>query len=259
MPAEGSVTAQPYRRFFVNIVANFGGFLLNLAFGLWFTPFVVHSLGVAVYGLIPLANSITSYLSVVGVAVSGSVGRYVTLDLARGDVEAGNRTFNTFLFGSMVVLIALLPLGAGFAWMAPHIFNVPAGQQGQLQILIGSMVIAFLLAMLGSCFDSSIWATSRFDIRNLIDSLSTVTRVACVLALFYGLGARLWQVGAATILAALVAIAGQMIAWRHLSPELRINRAAFDRSRLPALWHTSRWLFLNQAGTMLFGNLDLVC
>lgn len=259
MPAEHCATeAQPHRRFFVNVVANFGGFLLNLAFGLWFTPFVVHRLGVAVYGLIPLANSVTNYFSVIGVAVSGSVGRYVTLDLARGDTGNGNRTFNTFLFGSLVVIAALVPLGAGLVWVAPHLFDIPGGQQFPLQILIASMVVAFLLALLGSCFDSAIWVTSRFDIRNVIEGAATVTRVGCVFALFYWLGAQLWQVGAATVIAALVAFSGQILAWRKLTPNLRISRAAFDRTRLPALWHTSRWLFLNQAGMLMFSNLDLV-
>ena len=75
-------------------MANFGGFLLNLIFGWRFTPFV-HSLEVAVYGLIPLSNSNTNYLSVIGVTVSGPAGRCVTLDLARGDIAAAAPVLRT--------------------------------------------------------------------------------------------------------------------------------------------------------------------
>jgi membrane protein EpsK len=253
-----STNAANHGQFLWNVVASFGTFLLSLVVGIWFTPYVIRHLGVAVYGLIPLANSVTGYLSVIGVAVSGSVGRFVTLDLARGDTDSANRTFNTFLFGSLALVAALLPVAAGLAFLAPKIFNVPDGQQTQLQWLLAACLGAFLLTMVGSCFDSAIWATSRFDIRSLIESASTTSRVVCVILLFHWLDPRLWNVAASILLAALLSFCGNAWAWRRLTPTLGIHTGSFDRARLPALFNTSRWLFLNQMGSLLFSSIDLV-
>ncbi len=82
-------------RFRVNVLSNLGYFVFNAGIQLWFTPYLIRNLGVATYGLVPLATNITNYMAILTVALSGSVGRFLTIDLARGDLATANRTFNT--------------------------------------------------------------------------------------------------------------------------------------------------------------------
>src|SRR6185503_3545608 len=121
------------QRFALNVAANGCYFALNLVIGFWYVPYVIHQLGVAVYGLIPLSNSVINYLGVLTVAVSGAVGRYVTIDAARGDWEGANRTFNTFLFSSLALAAAVTLPMVGVAAVAPRVFNVPAGQESSFR------------------------------------------------------------------------------------------------------------------------------
>src|ERR1041385_5868049 len=86
-----------HRRFAVNVAASLGSLVITLFVGLWYTPFMIKSLGIAVYGLVPLASSITNYLTVITGSVCAMVARYVTTDLARNDVLNANKHFNTFL------------------------------------------------------------------------------------------------------------------------------------------------------------------
>ena len=46
----------------LNITANITFFGLKLGIGLWLIPYMIKHLGVASYGLIPLAISITAYI-----------------------------------------------------------------------------------------------------------------------------------------------------------------------------------------------------
>ena len=49
-----------HRQFVVNVGANACYFAVSIVIGLWYTPYVIRHLGVSVYGLIPLASSITN-------------------------------------------------------------------------------------------------------------------------------------------------------------------------------------------------------
>jgi|SRR5579872_1231733 len=250
-------TGLSHRQFVVNVAANGCFFALSIVIGLWYTPYVIRHLGVAVYGLIPLASSITNYLSVITVAVSGSVGRFITMDVARGDYADANRTFNTFLLSSLILAGGLFILALGFAYATPYLFNVPAGEQTQVRWLFLSVMGVFLLSMVTYNFDAAIWATSRFEIRSLLDGIGLLLRVGVVVAFFSLVKPQLWHVSLGIVIAGIVWSGGHVWAWRRLTPYLSIRASDVDRSKLPELFYTSRWLLVGQFGVILCMNMDL--
>lgn len=246
-----------HRQFVVNVGANACYFAVSIVIGLWYTPYVIRHLGVSVYGLIPLASSITNYLSVLTVAISGSVGRFITMDIARGDYSGANRTFNTFLLSSVILAGGLFLLSLGFSYSVPYVFNVPAGEEIQVRWLFVSVMGVFLLSMITYNFDASIWATSRFEIRSLLDGIGLLLRVGLVVVLFSVVKPQLWHVALAVFVAGAVWSGGHVWAWRKLTPYLSVRASAVDRSKLPELFYTSRWLFVGQLGAILCMNMDL--
>jgi membrane protein EpsK len=245
-------------RFRLNVLANLGYFLLNVGIGLWFTAYVIRKLGLSAYGLVPLATSITAYVSILTISLSGSVGRFVTIALTKRDDDAANRTFNTALFASLVAAIALVPILTPLAIAAPLVLDVPAGQEDGARWLLLATLAAFLITTVGSNFAVSSFARNRFDIRSAIDSLSLVVRVSAVAALFSWLTPQLWLVAAASMIAALVWLGPTVWAWRRLTPTLRVRRRDFDRRQLRALTSTGGWLAINQTAAVLFLNIDLI-
>ena len=97
-----------------NLAANFGNFAFNMLVGLWFTPYMIHHLGTASYGLIPLVTQITGYMTVLTIALNSVVGRFVTIAFEQHDDEEANRFFNTALFANVFLVLALL--GSGRSW-----------------------------------------------------------------------------------------------------------------------------------------------
>src|SRR2546425_10565905 len=93
--------ALPQRRgrFTANLVANVGYLGLSMLVGVWYVPFLVKHLGAAAYGLIPLASTLTSYMSLITLGLNAAVGRSLTIALEQGDDERANRIFNTSLWG----------------------------------------------------------------------------------------------------------------------------------------------------------------
>jgi len=94
-----------------NLAANIAYFLVNILIGVLLVPYFIDTLGVAAYGLIPLATSITGYVAIVVQSLNTAVTRFLTVDLQRGDYAAANKTFNTSLFGltAVILVVAFLP------------------------------------------------------------------------------------------------------------------------------------------------------
>ncbi len=74
----------------------------------------------------------------------------LTIDLARGDLATANRTFNTSLFASIVLAVALVPVAGALSWFAPSFLNVPTGEETGTRFLLMCTCFAFLLNAIGS-------------------------------------------------------------------------------------------------------------
>jgi len=246
------------RRFRANVTANVGYLVLSAGIGLWFTPYLIQHLGVAAYGLVPLALSLASYMSVVTIALSGSVGRFLTIDLERQDLGSANRTFNTALFGSLGLVGALLVPAIALLLAAPLVLHVPAGMEGGTRALLASAMAAFFLTVVASSFGVSTFVTKRFDLRSALNGMGLLARIGIVVILFRWLSPQLWQVGLGVVGAALLYLEGSVWVWGRLTPQLRIRAIDFDRTRLREMVSMGAWMVINQVGVILFLSVDLL-
>ena len=245
-------------RFKRNVLANLIYFVFNAGIQLWFVRYLIANLGVATYGLVPLATNITNYMAIITVSLSGSVGRFLTIDLARGDLATANRTFNTSLFASIVLAVALLPVAGALSWFAPSFLDIPAGEEMGTRFLLMCTCFAFLLNAVGSNFACSTFAKNRFDVQRVIDALGFITQVGVILALFTWAEGDLWYVGAGIAASAVVRQIGYQVSWRRLTPELSMRLASFDRTRLREILGMGGWLVAGQSGWVLQRQLDLL-
>ncbi|HPN13145.1 MAG TPA: polysaccharide biosynthesis protein, partial [Spirochaetota bacterium] len=62
----------------LNLVTKLGIFIANILVGLWLVPYLIRNLGVAGYGLIPLATQLTSYIGLLSIGINGAISRYLT-------------------------------------------------------------------------------------------------------------------------------------------------------------------------------------
>jgi len=253
-------TAEPssHRRFVVNVAAGLGSVGASILVGFWYTPFMIRSLGVAVYGLVPLASSITSYLTILTAAVCTTIARYITVDLTRNDVDNANRHFNTFLAVNVVMAALLFGLAFGVSSFLPMFFKIPPGQEaGARQVFLG-VVGAFLLSTIANPFQSSMWVTNRFEIRSMIEASAVLLRAGLILLSFRLWAPALWQVGVIFPAVALFILFADVVACRVLVPSLRLSVSYLDPGKLSDLWSTGQWLLVSQLGNLLFLNIDLV-
>lgn len=241
-----------------NLGTNILLFLINVAAGIWLIPYFIHNLGVAAYGLIPLAMSLTHYVALVTLSISGGISRFLTIDLQQKNYERANRTFNTSFWMLLLLILAFMPILAIFTQYVPVLFKVPQDQITSSKWLFAGVILSFLVTTLSSCFTASAFAFNRLDLRNVGNIVRSIGRILFVVLLFILFKPSLENVAFATLLASLSGFAMHYYYWRRLTPELQISPSSFDKSRLKDLTTMGGWLVVNQVGYLLFLQIDLI-
>ena len=245
-------------RHVVNLCANLGQLGLSLLIGVWYVPFLVRHLGPAVYGLIPLSTSLTSYMALITLALNSAVSRYLTIALEKGDHQRANLIFNTSLWGSLALTALLLaPAVLGVVYL-DRLINVPAGFLAAGRWLFAGTAAAFLLNEIKTPFDVSSFSRNRFELRNLVAISELLTRVGLVVLLFYVVQPRVSYVGFAILCGTVVSTLGAVWLWRVLTPTLRVRPGDFDLGVLRNLASTGGWVVINQIGAILYLNIDVL-
>jgi membrane protein EpsK len=245
-------------RFLINVGTNVTYVALNAIIMIWYTPFLLRHLGPAAYGMIPLTQSVIMYVSIVSASLNVSVVRQLAIDLNGGSIQQANQTFNTALAISLIACgVLLVPSGIA-AYCFPLLFDLPSGMGLEVQFLFLSVVATVLFGIIGANFSVSSTVHSRFDLQNLVRAVVLLSRTAVVIVCFTFWPASLWHVSAALILAAAINLVGDILIWRRMTPQLNLDRRAIDAGRYRKLVSFSGWSSVNQIGTLLLIQVDII-
>lgn len=241
-----------------NLLANVSYFILNVIIGLFLVPFFIDSLGMASYSLIPLATSLTGYVNLVVQSLNASASRYLTIDLQKKEFKQANITFNTALFGTLGVILLMLPIGVLISYYAPLFFEIPSSQENAARILFLGVISSFLLRTWGSNFGVSLFAYNRLDLQNLVNTINILVQVGLIVLLFKLYSPSLVYIGLAYLIGAIIAFFVTILFSRKINPYLKVNIKDFRRSKVKEITEMGGWVIINQIGSLLFLQIDLI-
>ncbi len=241
-----------------NLTANIFYFLANIIIGILLVPYFINTLGVATYGILPLATSIIGYAGIIITSLNASVSRFLTVDLQSNNYAAANRTFNTAFFGfTAVILLMTLPIFI-LAFFTPSIFNVPDGQEAGCILLFLGVSSAFIIRSWSANFTVQLFAYNRLDLQNIVNLTSLIVSTGLIILFFYLFSPNLGLVGAAYLTGAVVASGVSIILARQVCPHLKISFGSFDRGRFRDLCKLGLWVIINEIGYLLILQIDLI-
>src|SRR5258707_4935185 len=96
-----------------NVSSNWVALATNVLVGIFLSPFILHRLGDAAFGIWVLIFSITGYYGLFDLGIRSSVVRYVSKAKASGDLNYASNVISTSLFsytciGAFACLITVL-------------------------------------------------------------------------------------------------------------------------------------------------------
>jgi len=241
-----------------NLVANILYFIVNLASGLFLVPYFINSLGVASYALIPLATSFTSYVNLIMISLNTSVSRSMTIELQRNELKKANVTFNTALFGTLGIILLMLPIVVLLSYYSPSFFEVSSNQENATRILFLGVISAFLLRAWSGNFGVSLFAYNRLDLQNIINVVNIFVQVGLIILLFKLDSPNLAYIGLAYLIAAIVAFVLTIFYSHKINPHFKVNIKDFRRSKASEILGMGGWVIISQVGSLLFLQIDLI-
>lgn len=242
----------------VNIISNIIFYAFSILINIWFTPYLIRHLGVSGYGIIPLATTVVSYLSVLTLVLNAAVGRFITVNLEKKFFQEARFFFNTSLISSLLFVAVIAAPCFFLAFHPQWFFRFPQGQEYQTTLLLLCTLAMFMLTVISTPFDVATFCRNRFDIRNAVAIFASIMRVSIVVFLFNFGHAEIWHVGLGILVASLLSLLGSLWAWKKLTPELYIDFRQFSIKTLKELVGTGGWIAVSQIGTILLLSIDLL-
>ena len=75
-----------------NLAFNLISLVVNIGLGLFYTPYLVKSLGIMAYGIVPLALVINQYINVVTGSLTGSLTRFYSVAYQKKNYKEASRS-----------------------------------------------------------------------------------------------------------------------------------------------------------------------
>jgi O-antigen/teichoic acid export membrane protein len=226
-----------------NVSTRYLAIGIEIVLGLVVLPFNVAHLGKAAYGLWMLTASVTAYFSILDLGYSGAIVKFVAQYRSRRDARALNEILSTMFF--LFAAFGTITYGVAIA-IAMHLdrlFHVTPDQVhvGQLVLLIISLNVAMGMAF--SVFGGVINGFQRYDLNNLVGTISSLVTAAVNVAVLdagYGL---VELVAATTAVRLLTYFVYRSNAYR-VFPALRIRAGSFRIARLREVTFFSVYILL---------------
>jgi O-antigen/teichoic acid export membrane protein len=234
-----------------NVASNWVGFAVNAAITFLLTPFILHTLGVARYGIWTITASIVGYYGLLDIGVRAGICQYLVRYIAARDYEKAAESLTTAVGTLCALGLVFVALSLGAALLAPSVFDFPEASQHEAFwcILIVGCSASFQFPL--SAFPAVFQAKQRFDLANLI---GVVTRLltAIVIVVVLKLDGGLIGLSAATCGMSLLDYTVRAVVALRLVPELRGTGAGFRLERLREIASFGAWNFLMSINSYVF-------
>lgn len=243
------------RRVIRSTVANYIGQIITLGTGFLLTPFVLHRIGPAQYGLWVLVGSLVAYGVLFDFGISGAVVKYVAEYRARGEDDQAHSLVATALYLYTGLGLVVILLSAVIAPFFPDLFNLPAEQRTTAVWLVLISGTAIGVSIPCSLPSAILRGLQRFDLVNLISVGGTLlVAVTTIAVLLLGGGV----VGMTAINIPLLLLMQVPSIWlvKHSAPQLRFGWRGASRRFVRTVMSYSLSIFVAQMSGQLQTKTD---
>src|SRR5438067_3196825 len=250
---------RPYSASWVtrSVFSNWFGLMANLLIAFFLSPFVVHRLGNAAYGIWALVLQLTGYMGVADVGLRSALVRFVSRLRAQRDSQGLSELMSSTLLLYLACAGICLIGGGLLAFLVLPRLHIPSNLIGDARItlLVATLILATDFAF--ATFQGCLAGLSRWDLRNLVAVGVLVVRSGLTVAVLlanHGLVALAFvQLGAS-----LAGHVAEVYIVRWQLPDLRLSLQSFKKSFMRPVLSQSFNSFLIALGVGVNYEVDAI-
>jgi O-antigen/teichoic acid export membrane protein len=245
------------RQIFRNIASSWFSLGVNILIGIFLSPFILHRLGDAAFGIWVLIFSVTGYYGLFDLGIRSSVVRFVAKFYAVHDSENLSQVVNTSLFAYTTVGAVAMLLTIAGALYIDHLFKIPPEFHAVARwvfLIVGtSVAIGFPMGVFGGALEG----LQRYYLVNGLNVATSLLRAALIVfALSRGQGLLVLAL-ITTILPLVASLVRAWIALSFLRTPLGLRYVTRGTARLIAN-HSGLTFMIVAAGQLRFQTDEII-
>lgn len=242
----------------LNIAGSIVVVAINTLINFLLSPFIVAHLGVAANGYIMLANNFVSYILLVKIALNSMSGRFLLIEIYRGNTKEANEYYSSVLFGDWILAGLLLIPSIILIGRLEHFINVDIHLLGDIRLLFAIVFMNFFIDLFAPQWTNATYSTNKLHLRSLRNAVSVIARALCIYIAFRYFSPHTYYVAIAGTVMTFVGLSLDYYFKVSLLPQLKIRFSYFRFRKVKELISSGIWNSISQSGNLLLEGLDLL-
>lgn len=180
------------KRIVVNTAVLYIKLIINIIVNFVVARLVLDALGARDFGLYSVVGGVVSMLNILGTSMVATSYRYMAVEIGKGNEGNPNRVYNTVFFIHLVLAVLLLVVGETLGiFYVENYLNVEPGKIPDALFVLHLSLLTTAFVVLTVPMNGLIIAREKFIFTSIVETISAVLKLLCVIALMYMDGNRL--------------------------------------------------------------------
>lgn len=250
------------RRVIKNTVVLYCRMFITMAIGIWTSRLVLNALGFTDQGIYNVVGGFVGLSSLITASISGSISRFITYEIGRGDMAKVNRAVqNAITVQWVLAAVVLLVAETVGLWFLNNKLVIPSDRFLAAQILYQLSIGNIVVGLISSAPNALIFAHERFNVFAAVSIINAFAALGIGLSITYFGGDRLILYGVLQFVVAMGVRIFYGVYCHRSFPSLKF-RFALDKNIFYPIFSFAGWnsigtsaAILRNSGTSILLNL----
>lgn len=155
--------------------------LITMVVGLYTSRVILNTLGVEDYGINNVVGGVIAMFSLISASISGSIGRFLTFELGRGNMDALKKVFSTSVTIQIIlsIIIVIIAEIVGI-WFLNNKLQIPADRMYAAHWVFHCSIISFVIGLISLPYNASIISHEKMNVFAYMSILETILKLVIV-------------------------------------------------------------------------------
>ena len=257
-PAKAGGSFMNKKRMIINLFASLVSFGVSMGISFFLTPYLTEVLGTEAYGYIGLANNFVSYASIVTVALNSMAGRFITIEIHRGNQQKADEYFNSILLSNVFLSIVISFVSLIMILNIQSLLNISDALVVDVQITFAIVFLNFVFTMVTAVFTVAPFARNRLDVQAVRTILGNIIKLIVTLALIMYMPPRIFYISIGVLVCSVSMAGADIFLTKKMLPETKVNLRHFSFQAVKEVLSAGIWNSLSSLSNVLLKGLDLL-
>ena len=242
----------------INLFASLVSFGVSMGISFFLTPYLTEVLGTEAYGYIGLANNFVSYASIVTVALNSMAGRFITIEIHRGNQQKADEYFNSILLSNVFLSVVISLISLIIILNIQTLLKVSDRLVQDVQITFAVAFLNFVFTVVTAVFTVAPFARNRLDVQSIRTILGNLIKLIVTLGLIAFFTPKIYYISIGVLACSVFMAGADIFLTKKMLPEVKVNPRHFNFQAVKEVLSAGIWNSLNSLSYVLLMGLDLL-